>query len=289
MVIADPSDLNALDPILERYRDGGRTQLLPALHAVHRVYGYVSEEVATRIGQAMRIPLADIHGVLDFYTMFYREPVGERIVRVCTDPSCAIGGGEEVLNAASKKAGVQPGGTSIDGAVTIERMQCIGLCDQAPATLVNEAPLVHVEPSKNAIDALLKGEGQTSKLLVSGEPRVLTANIGVLDPSSLDDYLKQGGFEALRKAIEIGPEATIQAVEDSGIVGRGGAAFPTGLKWKFTRGAKGQPKYVVCNADESLPCAGRHDAVWVRHRCGEGLHLPARRVSPGQGSPTKCH
>jgi NADH-quinone oxidoreductase subunit F len=253
MASAAPADLSALDPILEHYRDGGRAQLLPVLHDAHDIYGYVSEAIATRIGQAMRIPLADIYGVLDFYTLFYRQPVGERIVRVCTDPSCAIMGGEDVLQVACKRAGVEPGGTSQDGAVTVERMQCIGLCDQAPAALVDKTPIVHVGTAKKDIDALLRGDGPPSKLLVSGEPRVLTANIGVVDPSSLDDYVSCGGFEALRKALEVGPEAVIEAVKDSGIVGRGGAAFPTGLKWQFTRGAVGEPKYVICNADESEP------------------------------------
>jgi len=253
MASADPADLSALDRLLERYRDGGRAQLLPALHDAHDTYGYVSEATATRIGQAMRVPLADIYGVLDFYTLFYRQPVGERIVRVCTDPSCAIMGGEDVLQAACQRAGVKPGGTSQDGAVTVERMQCIGLCDQAPAALVDKTPVVRVGTAQKDIDALLRGEGPPSELNVSGEPRVLTANIGAVDPASLDDYVSRGGFEALRKAFAIGPEAIIKTVRDSGIVGRGGAAFPTGLKWQFTHGAVGEPKYVICNADESEP------------------------------------
>jgi NADH-quinone oxidoreductase subunit F len=253
MATASPTDLSALEPILDRYRDGGSTQLLPALHDAQRVYGYVSEEVARQIGQAMRIPIADIYGVLDFYTMFYSAPIGKRIVRVCTDPACAVAGGEEVLQGACKRAGVKVGGASKDGAVTVERMTCIGLCDQAPAALVDETPLVRVGSSKKGIDALLRGEGQPSELVAIGEPRVLTANVGMVDPASVEDYVAHGGFEGLRKALEIGPESVIEAVKDSGIVGRGGAAFPTGLKWQFTRGAVGGPKYVVCNADESEP------------------------------------
>lgn len=253
MAIADSTDLASLEPILERYKGGGRTQLLPLLHDTHAVYGYIDEAVATRIGQSLRVPLADIYGVLDFYTMFYREPVGERIVRICTDPSCAIAGGEDVLQAACKAGGVEHGGTTKDGAVTVERMQCLGLCDQAPAALVDETPLVRVGTSDKAINALLKGEGTPSELQVFGEPRVLTRNIGEVDPGSLNGYVESGGFEAFRRAIREGPESVIEAVKDSGIVGRGGAAFPTGLKWQFTRGAEGAPKYVVCNADESEP------------------------------------
>lgn len=248
-------DLSALDSLLDRYRGGGRSQLLPALHDLQREYGFVSKEVATQVGQALRVPLADIYGVLEFYSMFYTEPVGERIVRVCTDPACAIAGGEDVLKAACQQASVSPGGTSSDGSLTVERMTCLGLCDQAPAALVSpeDKQLVRLSASDEAVAALLNGEGQPSELRVAGEPRVLTANIGKIAPASLNDYIKSGGFAALHKALEIGPDTVIEAVKASGIVGRGGAAFPTGLKWQFTRAAEGQPKYAICNADESEP------------------------------------
>ena len=133
-------DLSQLDPVLEKYQDGGRADLLPALHDAQAAMGWLSEPVLEALGQTLRVPLADIHGVVDFYTMFYNEPVGERIVRVCTDPSCAAYDAEDVLIAACREAGgLHPGETTEDGSITVERMTCLGLCDQAPAALVEMA------------------------------------------------------------------------------------------------------------------------------------------------------
>jgi NADH-quinone oxidoreductase subunit F len=245
-------DLSLLEPVLERYGGGSRTHLLPMLHAAQRIYGYLPEPVLAAIGQALRVPLADIHGVVEFYTMFYREPVGRRIIRVCTDPSCAAHGAEEVLAAACRRAGIRPGEISADGAVTVERCTCIGLCDQAPAALVDEIALVGVTPQ--SVETLFTAEAPTAQIRVTGEPRILTRLINTLDPIDLEAHRAEGAFEGLRRALfDMTPEAVIEEIKASKLVGRGGAAFPAGLKWQFTRGAQGSPKYVVCNADESEP------------------------------------
>ena len=246
-------DLSQLDPVLDRYRDGGRTSLLPALHEAQRIYGYLPDPVLTAIGQALRVPLADIHGVVEFYTMFYDRPTGERIVRICTDPACALAGSEQVLEAACRHAGnIRPGETSPDGAVTVERATCIGLCDQAPAALVNEQAFAGLTPDD--VEALLAGQGNAPEVRITGEPRVLSRRVGKISPTDLEAHRTGGAFEGLKHALTgMTPEEVIEEVKRSGLVGRGGAAFPTGLKWQFTRGAEGQPKYVVCNADESEP------------------------------------
>src|SRR5688572_9892374 len=132
-------DLSPLAPLVEKYRHRGRTYLLPLLHEAQAIYGYLPEPVLTAIGQALHVSLADIHGVVEFYTMCYDEPVGKRMVRICTDPACAIAGGEDVLVAACRHAGsIHPGETSADGSFTVERATCLGLCDQAPGALVDE-------------------------------------------------------------------------------------------------------------------------------------------------------
>lgn len=246
-------DLSRLTPLFEKYAAGGRTHLLPILHEAQAIYGYLSEPVLTAIGQALRVPLADIHGVVEFYTMFYSEPVGKRIVRVCTDPACAIAGAEDVLVSACRQAGgIHPGEMSSDGAVTVERMTCLGLCDQAPAVLVDEQAFRNL--TVDDVPALFEAEAAPSEVRVVGEPRVLTRHIGTIDATDLDAHRAAGTFGALEKALtSMTPEQVIEEVKASGLVGRGGAAFPTGMKWQYTRGAGSDPKYVVCNADESEP------------------------------------
>jgi NADH-quinone oxidoreductase subunit F len=246
-------DLARLDPVLEKYAGGSRIDLLPALHDTQRVYGYLPAPALERLGQTLRVPLADIHGVVEFYTMFYDEPVGERIIRVCTDPSCAAHGAEDVLIAACRYAGgIHPGETTKDGSVTVERVTCLGLCDQPTAALVDDHQIAGVTP--DSVGQLFTADKSTSTLNVRGEPRILTRHIGVLDPLDLDAHREAGTFEALELAVtERTPEDVIETVKASELVGRGGAAFPTGLKWQFTRGAARTPKYVVVNADESEP------------------------------------
>ena len=116
----------------------GRSGLLPALHAAQKIYGWVSEETATEISKALHVPLADIHGVIEFYSLFYNEPVGKRVIRVCTDVACALKGGEHVLHHLCAHHGLGPGQTTSDLSLTIEPSPCLGLCEHAPAALLND-------------------------------------------------------------------------------------------------------------------------------------------------------
>ena len=124
----------------------------------------------------------------------------------------------------------------------------------------------------------------------SDELRLLR-RVGRVDPTSIDDYRSHGGYAALRKALELGPEGVIREVKDSGLVGRGGAAFPTGVKWEAVAQQAVTPHYLVCNADESEPGTFK-DRVLLEGdpyavlesmtiaayatELREGLHLPAR-------------
>lgn len=245
-------NLDPLKPILDKYTPGGRSELIPALWEAQETYGYLSEPVVTSIGRAFNVPLSDIHGVIEFYTMLYNEPKGETTVRVCISPVCAQVGGRKILNDLCDHYGINPGETTPDGKYTIEGVECLGLCDHAPAGLIDEVPVAHVEELEP--EELVEDPPAAPLGLMGGEPRLLTKRIGEVAPANIEAYQEQGGFTGLRKALrEMTPAEVISEIEDSGLVGRGGAAFPTGLKWKFTAGAEGEPKYIVCNADESEP------------------------------------
>lgn len=232
-------DLPALRAALDPYRPLGRSGLLPALHAVQRVCGWIPPEAAAEVARLLNVPLADVHGVIEFYSLFYNHPVGRRIERICTDVACALRGADELLAQRCAEHSLRPGETTPDGALTIESAPCLGLCDLAPAVLTVDdggwrvgmsAPRPHSQ--------------------VYGSLRLLTARCGRERPASLQEY---GGYEALSKALKMTPEAVIAEIKASGLVGRGGAAFPTGLKWEGAAKAEGAPKYVVCNTDESEP------------------------------------
>ncbi len=245
-------DLDPLVALLNPYVPHGQSALLPALHAAQAQYGHLSEPVAEEVGRRLGVPLADVYGVIDFYAMLYKEPVGENIVRVCVDPPCAQAGGAAVLGALEQHLGVQTGEITDDRKWTLERAPCLGRCEHAPAVLLNEIPLARAEADQP--QALLSGDWEQVTSQVGGELRILTRNCGNGAPTTIGDYEAGEGYAALRKAVlEMQPTDVIEEIKASGLVGRGGAAFPTGVKWEGAASATGEPKYVVNNADESEP------------------------------------
>ena len=127
-----------LDAVLAGYRGRGREALLPVLWQVQGACGTISPEHVQRISHSLRVPEADIYGVIGFYTLFHDQPTGQRIIRVCGDPSCALRGADAVLHGLCQRLGIGEGETTPDGAYTLEHSPCLGLCDHAPAALASQ-------------------------------------------------------------------------------------------------------------------------------------------------------
>lgn len=280
--MSDP-DLTRLRSILTEFAPQGRSALIPALHAAQRLYGWLSEPVAAEVGRALGVPLADVCGVIDFYAMFYRQPVGKTVVRVCSAPICALAGADAVADALCRHLKIVPGEISSDGEFTVAHAPCLGLCEQAPALLVGESPLGHATPEQAAEICALSRQKTVS--FVGGDIRCLTANCGDGYPTSLTEYRDRGGYAGLNKALMMTPEAVLAEVKASGLVGRGGAAFPTGIKWEGAAKAQGQPKYIVCNADESEPGTFKDRILMEEdpHRTIEGMIIAAYAVGASRG------
>jgi len=276
-------DLAPLRSTLARFAPQGRTALLPALHAAQALYGHLPAPVAAEVGRALRVPLADVYGVIDFYAMFYKEPRGQTMIRVCGDPACALAGGDDVLRAVCRHLRVEPDAVSADGRFTVERAPCLGLCEHAPAILVGERAIGRADPAQAA--EICMGSGDRAGGLIGGDIRLLTANCGQGKPASMTDYQLQGGYQALKKALSMAPEAVVAEVKASGLVGRGGAAFPTGVKWEGAAKAPGGPKYVVCNADESEPGTFKDRVLMEEdpHLVIEGLAIAAYAIGAHKG------
>lgn len=266
------------DTLLAKYEGRGREALLPILWDVQGAYSSISPEQVHRISHLLRVPEADIFGVIGFYTLFHDEPTGRRIIRICTDPSCALVGADDVLRETCARLDIAPDETTADGECTVEHSPCLGMCDYAPAALASARGKADIALPNVTVDALL-GEWKGEYFRPAGDNRSVLLNPRLkAAPETLADY---GDYKALRRAItEMTPRAVIAEVEASGLIGRGGAAFPTGLKWKFTRGADGDIKYIVCNADESEPGTFK-DRVLMEHRPHlllEGIALAAYAV-----------
>ncbi len=239
-----PVDLAPLLAHLETMSARGRTMLLPALHHAQSLYGWLPREVQDAISRALRVPAAEVHGVVEFYSMFYNQPTAKQVVRMCEDPACSLAGADKVWAAVNEHSA---------GEVTLERVTCLGLCEYAPAGLNGTRPAGDLTPE--SVPGFLAGAHPEPAPKVYGSPRWVLARVGVADPASLASYEAHGGYHGLRAALAISPEDVIGLAENSGIVGRGGAMFPLGRKWRFTRGAAGTPatKHIVVNADESEP------------------------------------
>jgi NADH-quinone oxidoreductase subunit F len=237
-----------------------RHQLLPTLHALHEQAGWVSPGALNYIAQRLTIPPADVYGVATFYALFSVEERPPRVLHVCNDLACRCAGSQQLISTLTEQVG--PQGTH-HGATTWLASPCLGQCDRAPAAFLVESGRYPAERELTGVDAdgLLEiMNGMTPAPPASppspqeGEPGLrLLRRVGVADPESLDDYRSHGGYDALRRAIDLGPEGVLREVLDSKLMGRGGAAFPTGRKWDAVARQPRRPHYLICNADESEP------------------------------------
>ncbi|ALC19566.1 NADH-ubiquinone oxidoreductase-F iron-sulfur binding region domain-containing protein [Streptomyces pristinaespiralis] len=265
-----------------------RDLLLPALHAVNDRVGWLSEGALDYICRRLTVPPAEAYGVATFYSMFSVRPRPAKVLHVCTDLACAARGGSlSAADAVGPDVSVQP--SPCLG--LCERAPAALLVRAGRSPSARGAEGTEGDPARPALDGQggsgrSPGEGRpahatavvapaTPTALVAattdperapaepsagaavpqaGDPALtLLARVGVVDPASLDDYRAHGGYAALRRAFALGPAGVIREVTDAGLLGRGGAAFPTGRKWQATASQADHPHYLVCNADESEP------------------------------------
>ncbi|HEX6174341.1 MAG TPA: NAD(P)H-dependent oxidoreductase subunit E [Candidatus Binatia bacterium] len=277
------ADLTRLDSILTRLAPQGRAALLPALHLAQQLHGWIPEAVAAEVGRILGVPLADVHGVIDFYEMLSRQPIGRTVVRVCNAPVCGLAGADGLADALCGYLKVKPGQVSADGEFTIEHAPCLGLCDHAPALLTGDSAIGRAAPEQADTICARKVEKPIS--FVGGDIRILTSSCGQGHSTTFAEYSSGGGYAALKKALTITPQDVIAEVKAAGLVGRGGAAFPTGIKWEGAAKAVGQPKYIVCNADESEPGTFKDRILMEEdpHRTIEGMIIAAHAVGARYG------
>ena len=239
LLAAEPTDAEraAIDAVVgTAAHDDGRVArsdrtrrhlLLPALRAAQRRVGWVTEGALGYVCRRLEIPPAEAYGVASFYALIALDERPADVLHVCTDLSCRLAGYDELPEGAHPSP-------------------CLGLCERAPAAL---RTLAGEEPRELQLPATgppLPQEGQPGL-------RLLRRIADGVDPESLDAYRAAGGYTALRRALELGPAEVLREVTESRLLGRGGAAFPTGVKWEAVAGQPALPHYLVCNADESEP------------------------------------
>ena len=235
-----------VDPVVraetERLYTSGRARrrerrhyLLPALHALQNAAGWISPGGINYLGEVLGVPPAEAYGVATFYDLFRNEPPDHDgdTFHVCVDAACQIAGYDSLASSVRAEGG------------HVHLGPCLGQCERAPALFVQGA---------GGRPDYVPADAEPFELPQAGDPSLrLLRRIGTADPESLESYIAHGGYEALRRAGQMGAEAVLEAVAASGLSGRGGAAFPTGVKWRAVAAETGRPKHVVANCDESEP------------------------------------
>ena len=225
-----------------------RHLLLPALHALQRTSGWISPGGLDYVCRVLEVPPAEAYSVATFYHLFSSQPPsGDQILHVCDDIACSLNGANDLIDGL-KKEGYET-----------KPSPCLGQCERGPAVFVqriaSDDSVLFDTDLKQITKSLTENlEKESAKLPQAGSDHLrLLARVGIVDPNSLEDYKSHGGYDALTKALEIGAEQIIEEVSTSGLRGRGGAAFPTGVKWKAVADEKDKAHHLVCNADESEP------------------------------------
>ena len=224
-----------------------RHLLLPALWAVQDAIGFISRGALNYVCERLSVPPADAYGVASFYALLATEERSERVAHICDDIACRNAGALAILEELGGRSDVHPG-------------PCLGQCENAPAAFFQRAGADDVALAPVAAQDVLDVLDLNSETSVSGPVpatssriRRVLARVGAVDPTSLDSYRSHGGYVALDVAIDMGAPAVIAEVSASRLRGRGGAAFPMGVKWAAVADESAAEKYVVCNADESEP------------------------------------
>ncbi|MFN3919531.1 MAG: NAD(P)H-dependent oxidoreductase subunit E, partial [Methylohalobius sp.] len=221
--------------------------LLTLLRALQKQYGYLSPEALSEAASVLGRPLAEVQGVAEFYGFLATLPARYRVYF----STCIVDefkGRAELQDRLCARLGVSPGKARADGQVSVQETSCTGLCDQGPSLLVNGLPIARLTPS--LIEAIAQSIEQGIPLEHWPKEWFKVQDSFRLRGLQLDAPWRSGA--ALKKALRKGAEFVFRELEVSGLRGRGGAGFPTALKWRYCREAQGE-HYVVCNADEGEP------------------------------------
>jgi NADH-quinone oxidoreductase subunit F len=264
-----------------------RDLLLPVLHAIQDRIGWISHGALLHACRRLTVPPADAYGVATFYGLLATEPRPPRVAHVCDALACRLAGAERIC--ADLELALGPAGGPPDGAqATWLRSPCLGQCERAPVALLTLAAEAPARIATGPVDAATilahladPGTPDRSPLAAGRDTRPspdrlaairgfvpqatqdglrLLARVGRVDPTSLEDYLASGGYLALREALAMGPARVVEELGRAGVLGRGGAAFPSGRKWEAVAAAPA-PRYVVCNADEAEPGTFKDRAI----------------------------
>lgn len=275
-----------------------QSALLGALFVAQDEAGYLTPEVLADLSALMDLPVSEITSVASFYHLYRFKPEGRHLIQVCTNISCQLRGCGALLDHLRRRLQVDVGETTPDGAFTLKTAECLAACETAPMMMVDTERYGMLTPPR--VDVILDHFTQAGESTApprspaaplepppggrAAEPSMILRHVFERDQGELDAYRRRGGYEGLRKALAMSPEAVTDEVDKSGLRGRGGAGFPTGRKWKFIPKDPAITRYVVVNADEGEPGTFKDRTLLEGdpHRLVEGIAIASYAVGAKQ-------
>ncbi len=273
-----------------------RSALIPMMLYAQDELGSLGDEILDEIAIRLDLNITQVTETLAYYSMLHRKPMGRYHIQVCTNISCMLRGGNELYEHIQKRLGIGDKQVSPSGTFSLEEVECMGACTGAPAMQVNYDFYEKLDAAK--VDAILEqlevGRVPKPVPVISGalHPRdpsevvVISKRFGIPNSTKIDTYLQNDGYKALEKALkQMTPDSIIDEVKKSNLRGRGGAGFPTGMKWSFVPKDSSKPKYVLCNADESEPGTSKDRPLMELdpHQMIEGMVIAGRAIGSNQG------
>ena len=267
-------------------------RMLDILHDVQDQYRWISPASMETIAEATELTRVQVEGVASFYSFFSLAPRGRVTIRICDDIVDRYAGLDKVMEAFEKTLGIKVGQTSADGAVSLETTPCIGMCDQAPAAMINDVIVTNltVDKARQIAEALKSGQSPEQVAVPGFKPasehervtRMVDSNIRHAGAVLLGPVPVDAG---LRNAVSMTPTQIINSVEESGLRGCGGAGFVTGRKWRFAASGHSERRFIICNADEGEPGTFKDRVLLTErpHLLIEGMTIAARAVGASEG------
>ncbi len=272
--------------------DNDPHRMLDILRDVQDRFRCISRATMQTVAEKTGLTEVAVEGVASFYAFLSLEPKGRVTIRLCDDIVDRFAGLVEVTEAFEAALGITVGQTSADGVFSLEYTPCIGMCDQAPAAMINDLVVTNLTPEKvREITAALK-DGKRPEDLISDRFDDLSPHARAT--RMVDNNIRHAGAvllgpvpadAGLQKALEQTPARIIEEIEASGLRGCGGAGFTTGMKWRFAAQAEADRKFIICNADEGEPGTFKDRVLLTErpHLLIEGMTIAARAVGAREG------
>ena len=247
--------------IVEKYSKD-KTRLMDILIETQEAFGFISSEAIEVMSVMLNMSKVDVEQTISFYHFFSTKPRGEYAIYLNDSAVAHMFGRQAVKEACEKETGIRFGEVTPDGKIGLFNTACIGMNDQEPAAIINNKVFTRLTPyrvgeiircirSGCKVDELINESYGDGKNQLPSLRAMVSSNIRRKGMILSDDYVY--GTVTSEVLPKMSPEAVIAEIKHSHIRGRGGAGFPTGLKWEFCRRSKGEKHYVICNADEGEP------------------------------------